>query len=193
MVNQDDEIMRHVLSPEPIGKGATDLPGTRNTLSGRSDIALQFGRMDGDVHIHPGQQHAPPPTAVAERGAGTNLHVLIVEDEQAAADELGHCLQADARIGRIGTAYDAADALRYSSTALRRNQPVHAWFLDITMPGISGLDLAWAAECFAVPPKIVFVTCGDFALEAFERRAVDYVLKPVNQTRLTDTIDRLIA
>ena len=69
-------------------------------------------------------------------------------------------------------------------------------FLDIRMPGLSGLDAAHAlAEDWpegAPFPLVVFVTAHDqYALEAFERAAVDYVLKPVTPERLAQTCSRL--
>ncbi len=62
-------------------------------------------------------------------------------------------------------------------------------FLDIQMPGLTGLEVAQGIEG---PTRVVFVTAYDeFALEAFEREALDYVLKPVKTERLQRTIDRI--
>jgi DNA-binding LytR/AlgR family response regulator len=62
-------------------------------------------------------------------------------------------------------------------------------FLDIRMPGLSGLEVA---ARLAVPCRLVFVTAYDqFAVEAFEREAVDYLLKPVSDERLGRTLARL--
>jgi DNA-binding LytR/AlgR family response regulator len=62
-------------------------------------------------------------------------------------------------------------------------------FLDIRMPGLTGLEVAAGIE---VPTRVVFVTAYDeFALRAFDTEAVDYVLKPVTSDRLARTIDRL--
>ena len=74
-------------------------------------------------------------------------------------------------------------------------------FLDIRMPGLSGLEAAaalaedWNAEASAAPfPLLVFVTAYDqYALQAFEHAAVDYVLKPVQPDRLAQTVQRLKA
>ena len=64
-------------------------------------------------------------------------------------------------------------------------------FLDIRMPGLSGIDVARAA---GRDVRIVFVTAFDeYALEAFRHAAVDYVLKPVEDERLADTVSRLKA
>lgn len=62
-------------------------------------------------------------------------------------------------------------------------------FLDIRVPGTSGLEIA---RRFSNKVHVVFVTAHqDFAIEAFERGAVDYVLKPINLARLATTVDRL--
>lgn len=75
-------------------------------------------------------------------------------------------------------------------------------FLDVRMPGASGLDVAQAiaedwpdpAEGGAIAPLVVFVTAyGEFALDAFELAAVDYLLKPISARRLARTVDRLKA
>src|SRR5689334_16136031 len=62
-------------------------------------------------------------------------------------------------------------------------------FLDIEMPGLTGLEVAARASRRC---HVVFVTAYDrYALEAFERGAVDYVLKPFSRDRLADTVERL--
>ena len=65
-------------------------------------------------------------------------------------------------------------------------------FLDIRMPGLSGLEVARQVVSSDAAPRIVFVTAYDqHAIEAFEARAVDYLLKPVKAERLAETITRL--
>lgn len=65
-------------------------------------------------------------------------------------------------------------------------------FLDIRMPGLTGLDVAARLADGAQPPHIVFVTAyDDYAVEAFEHSAVDYLLKPANLERLQKTVDKL--
>lgn len=67
-------------------------------------------------------------------------------------------------------------------------------FLDIRMPGLSGLDVARQLAGSPDAPHIVFVTAYDaHAIEAFDTRAVDYLLKPVKAVRLQETVDRLRA
>jgi DNA-binding LytR/AlgR family response regulator len=66
-------------------------------------------------------------------------------------------------------------------------------FLDIQMPGLTGLDLAQVLSRFRSPPPIVFVTAHEeHAVAAFELRAVDYVLKPVREERLAEAVRRVV-
>ena len=69
---------------------------------------------------------------------------------------------------------------------------VDALFLDIRMPGLDGLDVARVLARFKAPPKVVFVTAYDeHAVEAFDLRAVDYLLKPVRAERLAEAVRRV--
>lgn len=116
------------------------------------------------------------------------IDVLVADDERPALDELVHLLRADERIGDILTAGSGADVLRQLS-----ERAVTAAFIDIHMPGLTGLELAPALTALASPPAVVFVTADDArAVEAFDLRAVDYLLKPVRLERLRRTIDRLV-
>jgi DNA-binding LytR/AlgR family response regulator len=121
-----------------------------------------------------------------------NITALIAEDEPLLAEHLRAELARQwPELDVIGTVGDGGAAHR---EALARRPQV--LFLDIRMPGQSGLDAAAAiAEDWPddVPlPLIVFVTAYDqHALEAFEHAAVDYVLKPVRPERLAQTVARL--
>src|SRR5215510_6284892 len=69
-------------------------------------------------------------------------------------------------------------------------------FLDINMPGMTGLQVAGQLDSLGLPakPHVVFVTAySEHAVEAFEREAVDYLLKPVQEERLTQAVARLKA
>ncbi len=81
-----------------------------------------------------------------------------------------------------------------AKAAIEKFRPSVA-FLDIKMPGLSGLEIALELEGeFELKTRFVFVTAYDeFALEAFEREAVDFLVKPVADDRLTRTIKRLRA
>jgi DNA-binding LytR/AlgR family response regulator len=116
------------------------------------------------------------------------LRVLAVDDEAPARAELAYLLGRDPRIATVLTAVDGAEALRTLETT-----PVDALFVDIRMPGLDGLDLARVLRRFASPPAVVFVSAYDsHAVEAFDLRAVDYVMKPVREERLTEAVRRVV-
>jgi DNA-binding LytR/AlgR family response regulator len=120
--------------------------------------------------------------------AGDGLHVLAVDDEAPARAELAYLLGRDERIARVDTAADGAEALR-----LLESGSFDALFVDIRMPGLDGLDLARVLRRFSSPPAVVFVSAYDqHALEAFDLRAVDYVMKPVRDERLAEAVGRVI-
>ncbi|ANH37995.1 Sensory transduction protein LytR [Nocardioides dokdonensis FR1436] len=117
----------------------------------------------------------------------TRMRVLVVDDERPALDELAYLLQRDDRIGEVLTCDSATEALR-----VLQEQEVDALFLDIQMPGLSGLELAQVLMRFKQPPSIVFVTAHDnHAVDAFDLQAVDYVLKPVRAERLAEAVRRV--
>jgi DNA-binding LytR/AlgR family response regulator len=115
------------------------------------------------------------------------IDVLVADDERPALEELVHLLRGDARIGDIITAGSGAAALQLLS-----EQRVAIAFLDIHMPGLDGMELARSVTALATPPAIVFVTADDArAVEAFDLRAADYLLKPVRAERLRRAVDRV--
>lgn len=114
--------------------------------------------------------------------------VLVVDDERPALDELTWLLQRDDRVGEVLPCDTATDALR-----ILQEQDVSAVFLDVQMPGLSGLDLAQVLARFKEPPPVVFVTAHEeHAVDAFDLRAVDYVLKPVREARLAEAVRRVV-
>jgi DNA-binding LytR/AlgR family response regulator len=116
------------------------------------------------------------------------LHFLVVDDERPALEELEYLLLADGRVGRVSTAADGLAALRALNV-----MEIDAVFLDIRMPGLSGLDLAKVLSHFERPPRIVFVTAYEtHALDAFGLQAVDYLLKPVRPRRLAEAVRRVV-
>lgn len=124
------------------------------------------------------------------------LRVLAVDDEAPALEELLYLLRADPRVGRAEGAADATEALRRISRALDGGEDgdstLDVVFLDIHMPGLTGLDTARLLAGFARPPLIVFVTAHEgFAVQAFDLKAVDYVLKPVRRERLAEAVRRV--
>ncbi|GAA3987276.1 LytTR family DNA-binding domain-containing protein [Actinomadura viridis] len=120
------------------------------------------------------------------------LRVLAVDDEAPALDDLVHLLRADPRIGEICTARDGAAALRRLDRALAEGRPIAAVFLDIRMPGLDGTVLGRVLAQFARAPHIVYVTAyEEHAVDAFEIKATDYLLKPVRPERLAEAIRRV--
>lgn len=118
----------------------------------------------------------------------TALRVLVVDDERPALDELEYLLEQDARVGEVVACDSATEALR-----TLHEREVDAVFLDIQMPGLTGLELAQVLKRFRAPPPVVFVTAHEaHAVDAFELHAVDYVLKPVREERLSEAVRRVI-
>lgn len=117
------------------------------------------------------------------------LRLLAVDDEPPALDELSWLLRADPRVAQVHGAADAVSALK-----VLEDGAVDGVFLDIRMPGLTGLELARLLGRFAAPPPVVFVTAhDDAAVEAFSLRAVDYLLKPVREARLAEAVGRIVA
>jgi len=118
----------------------------------------------------------------------SGLRILVVDDERPALDELGWLLDRDERVGTVLTADSAAEALR-----VLQEQDVDAVFSDIRMPGLTGLELAQVLRRFREPPCVVFVTAHEqHAVDAFELDVVDYLLKPVRESRLREAIRRVV-
>lgn len=128
------------------------------------------------------------PPVEGRAGPPGGLRVLVIDDERPALDELSFLLQQDPRVQGVLTSDSATEALR-----VLQELEVDVVFLDISMPGLSGLELAQVLARFKNPPPIVFVTAHDqHAVEAFELNAVDYVLKPVRQDRLAEAVRRVV-
>jgi two-component system LytT family response regulator len=114
------------------------------------------------------------------------MRVLIADDEAPARDKLRRWLTEQPEIEVVA---EAADGLA-AATAIAVHAPQVA-FLDIQMPGLSGLEVAAQLES-ASAPLVVFVTAFDeHAIKAFELDAVDYLLKPYDRDRLRKTLERL--
>ncbi|MEV7419641.1 LytTR family DNA-binding domain-containing protein [Streptomyces sp. NPDC089919] len=124
------------------------------------------------------------------------LRALAVDDEKPALEELLYLLRADPRILSAEGATDATGALRRIGRALEAGpageDAIDVVFLDIHMAGLTGLDVARLLTGFARPPHLVFVTAHEgFAVQAFDLKAVDYVLKPVRRERLAEAVRRV--
>jgi two-component system response regulator AlgR len=115
------------------------------------------------------------------------LKTLIVDDEPLAVERLQILCARLPDIQLVGTATDGEAALRLVEALLP-----DLLFLDIAMPGMTGLEVAAALEQSSARPSIVFVTAFDaFAVAAFEAEAVDYLMKPVAPERLGRAIERV--
>src|SRR5699024_1213402 len=116
--------------------------------------------------------------------AGTD--VLVVDDERPAREELRFPLDQDRRDGPAREADGRIEGLRILET-----HRVDALFLDIALPGLSGIELARVLARFEHPPDIVFVTAHEeYAVEAFEINVVDYLLKPLTAERVGESLRR---
>ena len=114
------------------------------------------------------------------------MRVLIVDDEAPARDKLRRWLAEQAEIEIVGECADGLEAAASIATLAP-----DAVFLDIQMPGLSGLEVAAQLEP-AQAPLIVFVTAFDeHAIQAFDLNAIDYLLKPYDKDRLHKTLQRL--
>ncbi len=113
------------------------------------------------------------------------MNVLIVDDEHLARQRLRKMLSATSEHQIIGEAETGEDALR--KTQASRPDVV---LMDIRMPGMDGIEAASYINRMDKPPAIIFTTAfSDHALNAFETHAIDYLLKPIKQSRLEAALD----
>jgi len=115
----------------------------------------------------------------------TKLRILIADDEPLARERLHAMLGAEPSIEIVGECSSGPETIE----AIQRSRPDIA-FLDVQMPGRDGLQVA-AALTDDERPAIVFVTAHErFAVEAFAKHAVDYLLKPFDRARLQQALER---
>ncbi|MBN8502652.1 MAG: response regulator transcription factor [Sphingomonadales bacterium] len=123
-----------------------------------------------------------------DSGASAPLRALIVDDEPLALERMQVVCSGLGGIEVIGTAQDGSAALQ----AIADMNP-DVVLLDMTMPELDGLAVARALTRQADAPAVIFVTAHDnFAVEAFDLEAVDYVLKPVTPDRLERAVARAV-
>jgi len=114
------------------------------------------------------------------------INTLIVDDEPHARDDLENKISTDPSFNIIGKCANAFEAIK----KINRQQP-DVVFLDIKMPKISGIEMLSMLDKDDMP-RIVFVTAySEHAIEAFEKNAIDFLLKPVKTERLNITLERL--
>ncbi|MEC6822123.1 LytTR family DNA-binding domain-containing protein [Photobacterium piscicola] len=117
------------------------------------------------------------------------LNALIVEDEYLAREELTYLIEKHSTINIVAAFDDGLDAFKF----LQSNK-VDVVFLDINVPSIDGMLLARNIAQFSHKPQIVFTTAyKEYAVDAFELEAVDYLLKPLNEQRVIGLLAKLQA
>jgi two-component system LytT family response regulator len=114
------------------------------------------------------------------------MRTIIVDDEPLARDGLRLLLADHPDVELVGEAGNGPDAL----SLVERLHP-DLLFVDVQMPEMGGLELAERVARVATAPAVIFVTAYDeFALRAFDVRALDYVLKPIDEVRFAEAIRR---
>lgn len=113
--------------------------------------------------------------------------VFLIDDEAPARRELRYLLEQADDLEVVGEAATAAEGLRL----LRQHRP-QVLFLDIQMPGMTGIELSQILQELPERPLIVFSTAySQFAVDAFNLEVFDYLLKPVTEERLAKTLGKL--
>jgi len=125
-------------------------------------------------------------------GSGTSqrvLRCLVVDDQPATLVQLVQMLRAHPYVARVSTAADSFGALRGL-----RDDDVDVAFIEVRMPGMDGMELAWVLKRLRRAPAVVFVTrFPQRAAEAFDLGAVDYLSKPPPPARLAESMRRVAA
>lgn len=115
------------------------------------------------------------------------INVMIADDERLAREELTYLLEQEKDIVLMQSAVNGRELLE-----LVEQQAPHAIFLDIQMPEMDGIQTARMLRSRLKGLNIVFTTAHeDYAIEAFELNAVDYLLKPFSYLRLNETLERI--
>lgn len=113
------------------------------------------------------------------------MRTILIDDERLAREELKKMLKDYHEIEIIDEAKNPEEGIE----KIRQHKP-DLIFLDVQMPGMSGFEMLKKLDEI---PKVVFVTAHDeFALKAFDVNALDYVLKPIDPTRLEETMRKLM-
>jgi two-component system LytT family response regulator len=115
-----------------------------------------------------------------------SLRCLVVDDEKPARNRLVELLAKDAACGEILEAQDAVDAV-----ALIQSERPDVVFLDVQMPGVDGFGVIEALGPRNMPTTVFVTGYDDFALQAFDADAVDYLLKPFDDSRFEEAMERI--
>ncbi len=119
--------------------------------------------------------------------AKQKIKCILIDDELPALDELNYLLSDFDDIEIIGTATSATQGIK-----LIEEEEPDLVFLDIQMPGKNGFHVLQEIIQFSNPPLVIFATAYDeYALQAFEENAVDYILKPFSLERISKSLDRV--
>ena len=123
---------------------------------------------------------------MADRAVAT-ISALIVDDEQLASDELAYLLKDFPDVEVIATARNGLQAVR-----LIEDLEPDVVFLDVQMPGMDGLGVirALKEKGGSLPYFVLATAYEQYAVEAFRLEALDYLLKPVDKERLTQSVER---
>lgn len=114
------------------------------------------------------------------------MRVVIADDERIARSRLRHLLSNEPDVEIVGECANGHQAVR-----MLKQREIDVLFLDIQMPGIDGMGIVRHISC-EQPPLVVFVTAfEEYAVEAFSVRAFDYLLKPFDRERFSQTLDHL--
>ncbi|MCC2684954.1 MAG: ypdB 2 [Paenibacillaceae bacterium] len=115
------------------------------------------------------------------------LRAIIVDDEELSIKWLGKILSENDDVDVCRTFLNASEAYEYA-----RSNRIDLAFLDISMPELGGMALAALLQDLDAAIQVVFVTAyDDYALQAFDLSALDYLIKPVTPQRMAKTLDRI--
>ena len=120
------------------------------------------------------------------------LKILLVDDEPLARSRLRELLGDIAMQFASEVVGEAANGI--AALEFIRENPVDVVLADIRMPGMDGIELAGHLGAFERPPAVIFTTAYDnYAVQAFDLNAVDYLLKPVRTQRLLTALQKIAA
>ncbi|MGY4687239.1 LytR/AlgR family response regulator transcription factor [Petrotoga sp. DB-2] len=115
------------------------------------------------------------------------MNCIIVEDEYPAREELKYFINKFSDISILEEFDNSLDALDFLKSNL-----TDVIFLDINMPGVNGISMAKITKKLRNSPKFVFITAyPEYAVDAFEIEAFDYILKPYSEERIISTLKKL--
>jgi two-component system LytT family response regulator len=126
----------------------------------------------------------------------TMTRALVVDDEKPGRERVRRLLSRDDRVELVGCCTGGAEALAAVRESEAAGHPVHLVFLDVQMPEVDGFAVASGLVAGCQPetlPAVIFVTAHDeYALQAFDAHAIDYLLKPFSDERFQAALDRAI-